>query len=201
MQTSPERTTRLSATEYAVLGLLDTGGAQSGYDLLKRVERGVGYLWAPAKSGLYTVLGRLSDAGLATSVTAKERGPTKAVYSITPAGVAALHAWVTDAKLELASPRDPFLLKLFFGAASAPRRSRSSHSASSVASYRAHVATLLAEWEDLDRRGADAAPIDLIPLRFALARARATLEWCDETLNVLSEEHRASASKPHSRQG
>jgi len=196
MQTSPERTTRLSATEYAVLGLLDTGGAQSGYDLLKRVERGVGYLWAPAKSGLYTVLGRLSDAGLATSVTAKERGPTKAVYSITPAGVAALHAWVTDAKLELASPRDPFLLKLFFA-----RRIAPAAAAELVASYRAHVATLLAEWEDLDRRGADAAPIDLIPLRFALARARATLEWCDETLNVLSEEHRASASKPHSRQG
>src|SRR5215208_4222446 len=196
MQTSPERTTRLSATEYAVLGLLDTGGAQSGYDLLRRVERGVGYLWAPAKSGLYTVLGLLSDAGFATSVTAKERGPTKAVYSITPAGVAALHAWVTDAKLELASPRDPFLLKLFFA-----RRIAPAAAAELVASYRAHVATLLAESEDLDRRGADAAPIDLIPLRFALARARATLEWCDETLNVLSEEHRASASKPQSRQG
>ena len=179
-----------------MLGLLDTGGAQSGYDLLKRVERGVGYLWAPAKSGLYTVLGRLSDAGLATSVTAKERGPTKAVYSITPAGVAALHAWVTDAKLELASPRDPFLLKLFFA-----RRIAPAAAAELVASYRAHVATLLAEWEELDGGGADAAPIDLIPLRFALARARATLEWCDETLNVLSEEHRASASKPHSRQG
>ena len=58
-----------------------------------------------------------------------------------------------------------------------------------VASYRKHVASLLTEWEELDRKGADAAPIDLIPLRFALARARATLEWCDETLEILQGTH------------
>ena len=160
------------------------GGAQSGYDLLKRVERGVGYLWAPTKSGLYTVLGRLSAAGFAASVTAKERGPTKLVYSITPGGRAALHAWVTDATLELAPPRDPFLLKLFFA-----RRMAPTAAAELVASYRKHVASLLTEWEELDRKGADAAPIDLIPLRFALARARATLEWCDETLEILQGTH------------
>ncbi len=120
VQTSSDRTTNLSVTEYSVLGLLDLGGGQSGYDLLKRVERNVGYMWAPAKTGLYTVLGRLEAAGLASSRTAKERGPTKQVYSITAAGRAALRAWLTDSTLEITPPRDPFLVKLFFAKMAAP---------------------------------------------------------------------------------
>lgn len=144
------------------------------------MERGVGYLWAPAKSGLYTVLGRLSDAGLVTSTTAKERGPTKAVYSITPAGRDALHAWLADPTLELSPPRDPFLLKLFFA-----RRVAPDAAAELVEAYREHVARLLGEWEDQERTDPEAAPLDLVPLRFALVRARATLAWCDETLGIL----------------
>jgi PadR family transcriptional regulator AphA len=163
-----------------VLGLLDSGDGQSGYDLLKRVERGIGYMWAPAKSGLYTVLGRLEAAGLASSTTAKERGPTKAVYSITAAGRTALHGWLSDPTLELSPPRDPFLLKLFFARRVAPKAA-----AELVTAYRAHVARLLGEWERQEQANHDAPAIDLIPLRFALARARATLAWCDETLEIL----------------
>src|SRR5438445_135354 len=133
MRTSLKRTTRLSATEYAVLGLLDSGGAQSGYDLLKRIDRAVGYMWAPAKSGLYTVLGRLQAAGLAEPETVKERGPTKEVYSLTGAGRAALRAWLADSTLELATPRDPFLLKLFFARRAAPATARAL-----VTAYRKH---------------------------------------------------------------
>jgi PadR family transcriptional regulator AphA len=182
IQTSSVRTTRLSATEYAALGLLDDGGAQSGYDLLKRIERSIGYMWAPAKSGLYTVLGRLEADGLVSSTTAKERGPTKAVYSITAAGRAELHAWLSDPTVQLAPPRDPFLLKLFFA-----RRAEPAAAAELVAAYREEVARLLEEWEALERAEPDATAIDLIPLRFALGRARATLAWCDESLAALEE--------------
>jgi DNA-binding PadR family transcriptional regulator len=180
VQTSPERTRRLSATEYAVLGLLDTGEAQSGYDLLKRIERSIGYMWAPAKSGLYTVLGRLEAAGLVSSTTAKERGPTKALYSITATGQAELRAWLSDPTLQLTPPRDPFLLKLFFA-----RRVAPAAAAELVAAYREEVARLLEEWEALEQAEPDATGIELIPLRFALGRARTTLAWCDETLEVL----------------
>jgi PadR family transcriptional regulator, regulatory protein AphA len=183
MKTSTERTTRQSATEYAVLGLLDSGGGQSGYDLLKRVDRAVGYMWAPAKSGLYAVLGRLEAAGLATSQTAKGRGPTKEVYWITAAGRAALRAWLSDSTLELSPPRDPFLLKLFFA-----RRAAPAAATELVAAYREHVVQLLDEWEQQERDEPEATPVDVIALRFALLRGRATLAWCDETLEILEEE-------------
>lgn len=165
-----------------MLGLLDSGGGQSGYDMLKRVERGVGYMWAPAKSGLYTVLGRLEAAGLVSSTTVKARGPTKEVYSITAAGRTELHAWLSDPNLQLTPPRDPFLLKLFFA-----RRAAPAAAAELVAAYREHVLRLLEEWERLEQAEPDASPIELIPLRFALARARATLAWCDQTLEILEE--------------
>lgn len=169
-----------------MLGLLGSAGKQSGYDLLKRVERSVGYMWSPAKSGLYAVLGRLEAAGLASSTTAKERGPTKAVYSITPAGRAALHSWLSDSTLELSPPRDLFLLKLFFA-----RRAAPGAAAELVARYRAHVSNLVEEWEKLSEAMADASAVELIPLRFALVRGHATLAWCDETLQALERERSA----------
>jgi PadR family transcriptional regulator AphA len=165
-----------------VLGLLNSGGAQSGYDLLKRVERGVGYMWEPAKSGLYTALGRLETAGLASSTLAKERGPTKAVYSITKAGQAALSGWLTDSTLELVPPRDPFLLKLFFA-----RRSEPAAADALVRAYREHVVRLLAEWQEQERAEPEAEPVELIALRYALARGRATLAWSDEPLEILDD--------------
>jgi DNA-binding PadR family transcriptional regulator len=169
----------LSTTEYAVLGLLGARDDQSGYDLLKRLDRAVGYMWAPAKSGLYAVLGRLEEDGLATVRRVRERGPSKELYRLTGAGRDALAAWVSDPTLELRPPRDPFLLKLHFA-----RRASPAAAASLVRAYRARVAALLAEWEEQEREGAD-EPVDLITLRFALARARATLGWCDETLETL----------------
>jgi PadR family transcriptional regulator, phenolic acid-responsive transcriptional regulator len=173
----------LSVTEYAVLGLLDSGsGGQSGYDLLKRIERSIGYMWAPAKSGLYGVLGRLGAAGLASSQTAKERGPTKELYSITRAGRSAFRAWLNDSSLDLVPPRNPFLLKVFFA-----RRAAPAVAAELVAAYREHVARLLEEWEEQERAEPEATPVELIALRFALLRGRATLVWCDETLEILEE--------------
>lgn len=182
MGTSSVGTTRLSATEYAVLGLLNSQADQSGYDLLKRVERSVGYMWAPAKSGLYTVLGRLDAAGLVSSQTAKGRGPAKELYSLTGAGREALHAWLLDSTLELTPPRDPFLLKLFFARRVAPEAA-----AELVAAYREHVAQLLGAWEQQEDTEPEASALDLIALRFALLRGRATLGWCDETLEILGE--------------
>ncbi len=182
MGTSAVGTTRLSATEYAVLGLLNAQASQSGYDLLKRVESSVGYMWAPAKSGLYTVLGRLEAGGLVSSQTAKERGPTKELYSLTGAGREALHAWLSDPTLELTPPRDPFLLKLFFA-----RRAAPGAAAELVVAYREHVARLLTAWEQQEEAEPEASPLDLISLRFALLRGRATLAWCDETLEILGQ--------------
>ena len=164
-----------------MLGLLDSGDDQSGYDLLRRIDRSVGYMWAPAKTGLYTVLGRLEAAGLLSSTQAKGRGPTKALYRLTVAGRYALHTWISDPAPEPRRPRDPFLLKLHFARRAAPEAALTQ-----VQGFRTGVARLLAEWEEQEREP-ETEPLDLITLRYAILRARATLAWCDETLEILRE--------------
>ncbi len=86
--------------------------------------------------------------------------------------------------LEITPPRDPFLVKLFFAKRAAPAAA-----VELVVAYREHIARLLEEWELQERERAkeNADAIELIVLRFALVRARATLAWCDETLEVLRE--------------
>ncbi|MGH2921988.1 MAG: PadR family transcriptional regulator [Gaiellaceae bacterium] len=109
------KTSALTATEAAVLGLL-TRGPMSGYDLKKRAESSVGYFWDPAKSQIYAVLPRLVEAGFATRrKVAQEQRPDKQVYRITSRGREALKDWI-----ELTPPppdpaRNPLLLKVFFG--------------------------------------------------------------------------------------
>lgn len=110
----------LTATEAAVLGLL-TRAAMSGYDLRKRIDRSVGYFWAPAKTQIYAVLPRLVAAGLATKRDVAQSGrPDKQVYRITRAGRAALRAWLNLGPIEPVPDKNPMLLKLFFGDAADP---------------------------------------------------------------------------------
>ena len=60
-------TRTLTTTEAAVLSLLAIEGENSGYDLLKYVQKAIGYVWAPARSQLYSLLPRLVKDGYARS--------------------------------------------------------------------------------------------------------------------------------------
>ena len=64
MRTKPDKTIRsteqATLSESAVLGLL-ADGERSGYDLLKAIERSVGFFWTPAKSQLYALLPKLVE--------------------------------------------------------------------------------------------------------------------------------------------
>jgi DNA-binding PadR family transcriptional regulator len=104
---------RLTTTEAAVLALLAIEGERSAYDLVKLLDKAIGHVWSPARSGLYAVLPRLVRDGHAESrrVDQLER-PDKQLYRISPQGRCALEGW-----LETVEPgaRDTFFLKLFVG--------------------------------------------------------------------------------------
>ena len=102
-------TIQLTTTEAAVLALLAIEGERSAYDLTKAVERAIGHIWSPAKSGLYATLPRLAKDGLAT-----KRGR---VYAISPAGRAALDDWFGTVE---PGARETFFLKLFVGGLATP---------------------------------------------------------------------------------
>lgn len=102
-------TASLTTTEAAVLALLAIEGERSPYALTKAVERAIGHIWTPAKSGLYATLPRLAKDGLAT-----KRGR---LYRISPTGSAALEAWLATVE---PGARDTFFLKLFVGGLTMP---------------------------------------------------------------------------------
>jgi DNA-binding PadR family transcriptional regulator len=106
-------TRTLTTTEAAVLALLAIEGENSGYDLLKKVSRAIGFVWAPARSQLYAVLPRLVQLGLTERRdVVQERRPDKQLYRISPAGREALAAWHETVE---EGAEDSVLLKLFVG--------------------------------------------------------------------------------------
>ena len=173
-------TRTLTTTEAAVLALLGIEGEHSGYDLLKRVAKAIGFVWAPARSQLYAVLPRLVEAGLAEGRRVEqETRPAKQLYSVTQEGREAVAAWLDDVGAE----DDAFALKLFVGglagAETAIRR---------VEQFRADMEERLAVLRAIEptnsRRGHDAYHYFL--LRLGIDRAELQLRWADWVLEELA---------------
>jgi PadR family transcriptional regulator, regulatory protein AphA len=179
MRTSPAQTKTITQTEAAVLALLAGEGEQSGYDLAKLAARSVGHVWAPARSHLYAVLGRLARDGLATARTVVQSDrPDKQLYTITPAGEQALEAWL----LADSEDDDSFHLKVFYGALM-PRMRLIEH----IEAYRERLHERLDVYDAINEtntnRGHDY--YHRLMLDFGYARARASLAWADEVLRKL----------------
>lgn len=167
-------TAALTTTEAIVLGLLSEG-ERSGYDLLKRAEGSVAYMWTPAKSHLYAVLPRLVDAGLAKRRNVRQQSrPDKQLYRLTPAGADAVRQWVESAP---PASWDELLLKVFF----AKLASRDAV-IRQLEDAREEQSAQLAEYEGVrpqTRYGA-------LTLRYGLALMPARIAWLDETIAELT---------------
>ena len=174
---------RLTQTEHAVLATLGHLGPReaSGYDVKKFVDRALGYVWAPSKTHLYVVLGRLVEAGLATrrDVTQKAR-PNKQLYRITDAGRAAVREWLDRADPETDPDRSIFMLKFFFGSQADPGSLRAQ-----LAAFRELYDRRLRTYEGMRASIEASSTRDEFTYRallYGIARARAAVEWADETL-------------------
>jgi DNA-binding PadR family transcriptional regulator len=183
MATATRASTRLSTTEFAVLGLLSFG-ERSGYEMKKAAERGVGYVWTAAKSHIYAVLPRLVEGGYATTrrVT-QERRPDKQVYKITRKGERAFKEWL-EAPITERGARSPFLLKVFFGGLMS-KEALVAH----IERRRAEVVQTLEEYREIEGRIRDdpQSYYGFVTLRWGIAQGRAFIRWADEILRELEE--------------
>jgi PadR family transcriptional regulator AphA len=178
---------RISANEGVVLGML-ARGAGSGYELLGRIRRSVGYFWTPARSHVYSLLPRLVDLGYASRTEVAQRhAPDKHVYAITDAGRRALAAWLSSTELVEGPPRNPFLVKLFFGGV-LERDEIVAH----VRERRQRIAAELGQLEALEATlDRDANVFGWLALRYGLEQDRAILRWTDEALAALGQKQTA----------
>ena len=184
-------TETITTTEGAVLGLL-AGGERSGYELAKLAEGGVAYLWTPSRSQIYKVLPRLVADGFARVREVEQRGrPDKALYKVTPEGLAALRGWLEEVEDEPASGRVVFALKLFFCDFASPAAALAH-----LAAYRRFLERRLAAYEQLKPKGRPfprSFPEHV--LHHGLTRVRATLAWVDEAAAALEAEHGTASRK------
>jgi PadR family transcriptional regulator AphA len=185
----------ITTTEGAVLGLL-AAGERSGYELAKLADRSVAYLWTPSRSQIYKVLPRLVSAGFARVREVEQRGrPDKALYQVTPDGLAALRAWLEEVEEEPAGGRVVFALKLFFCDRASPTTALAH-----LAAYRRFLERRLEAYERLEPD--EAASPHSYPehvLRHGLTRVRATLAWIDETAAAIEAESHDTTRRKRAR--
>src|SRR5215210_5706645 len=97
---------------YVLLGLL-ARESLSGYDLMNRMKRRVGFFWHARHSQIYPELTRLEEEGMVSHQVVEQKDrPDKKVYSITGVGLDALKEWVT-APVTLRPVRDELVVKAY----------------------------------------------------------------------------------------
>jgi DNA-binding PadR family transcriptional regulator len=84
----------LTATNYALLGLLGLRSEWSAYELVQQSQRSRRFLWPRAESKVYESAKRLVALGLATAKQRPTGRRRRTIYSITPAGRQALWSWL-----------------------------------------------------------------------------------------------------------
>jgi DNA-binding PadR family transcriptional regulator len=99
--------------DHAILGFLSYKPF-SGYDLKKIFDNSVRHFWYADQSQIYRTLARLTDQGL-TQVEVVEQSdrPDRKMYTITPAGVDELRAWLLG-PFPTDQPHSGPLVQVFF---------------------------------------------------------------------------------------
>lgn len=154
----------LTATSYAVLGLLSFGRELSGYELKQDADRTLEFFYrAPSMSQVYRELDRLTEAGLVKARSVNRPGaPPGRVYRLTAQGRRALTKWV-ESPAPRAELRHHPAFRLFLGHMANPavlrrqledHRQRLVETLASLRAVRASIgddpnvrhAALVAEW-------------------------------------------------------
>jgi PadR family transcriptional regulator AphA len=154
-----------------VLALLAIEGERSRYDLMKLLQKAIGYVWAPAKTQLYALLPRLAERGLASTRTVREGArPEKKLFTITNEGRAELDRWLAAEPDSV----ETFFLRLFVGRLVPPEVL-----AAHVEWFRARTNAQLDEYRQIEptntRTGNDFFHYFL--LRLGIERSEHLLQW------------------------
>ena len=172
----------------ALLGMLATGPA-SGYDLTKRFDGSLGYVWHARHSQIYPELAKLTAEGL---VTVTEEGPRgRKTYELTEAGRATLDEWLAgpgpDAGTRSESFLRLFLLPLLDGdqAPTLLRRQAEQHDAK---------VALLTQVRDSTAEPSSPGQNGWFALDLGIRQMSAIRDWATDTADRI--ERLASASGP-----
>jgi PadR family transcriptional regulator AphA len=179
---------KVNKTKYAILGVLSLKPG-SGYDIKKFCDQSIAHFWNENYGHIYPVLKQLEQEGLITKKIEQTAGkPSRHVYQITLEGKAELQDWLL-LPAESVPVRSEFLLKLAFGA-NIPKEIM-------IANIRKAKERITAQLEEYlqieqaftgDAKAREKAgyPYWLATLRYGIMSVRAAIQWCDETIESIS---------------
>ena len=171
----------------AILGFLHEE-PRSGYDLKTRCFDGVARdFWTADQAQIYRTLERLQASRLVSVTRKRQSGkPDRKIYSLTELGAQTLSAWLASG-LPLTSPRDAFLLQLYF-AAGCSDGDLLTHLRARRALHQARLDDLRADaLAAANATGVSARQASLRDAAFsgAMATERAAIDWLDDCIEGL----------------
>ena len=191
--------------EYAILGFLGSQ-PRSGYDLKTRCfDIEAKAFWSADQAQIYRTLERLKTLGLVKATRRRQTGkPDRKVFDITGAGRDSLADWIAAAA-GIPSPRDAFLMQLYF-AADGSDAAIADLLGQRRASHQQRLESLRAEAIELAKDTtlpARVAAMRGVAYDGAMATERATIDWLDDTLEALHAGHLPARedSRPESADG
>ena len=170
----------ISTLGYALLCALHRGPL-TGYDLVRKMRRPIGYYWTARQSQIYPELGRLSEAGLIAHESSPGPGPReRKTHRLTEAGRAALAAWLVEPPGDRA-PRDEIVLKTYAQAAADPVEMRAFY-LREAATYQELLDEFTRQHTELAANGGDSTSHPefgaYATLELALIHYAGRVRWC-----------------------
>lgn len=173
----PRTKTGLTASEYAVLGLLQAQRAY-GYELQRRFagDSGLARVCPIEPAMVYAILKSLSGLELIDGEWDNSQYPPKAVYSATDEGRATFDRWLRHPVGRMREVRSDFLIKLYFALGEDRALTRD------LLQAQLEVCDQYIEAVDVELTGLPAGTFDAIVLTSKLTAARSTQEWLEHCL-------------------
>jgi PadR family transcriptional regulator, regulatory protein AphA len=157
-------------------------GARTGYDIQRRVEVSTHFFWSGSPGQIYPELKRLEANGLVSRSEEPRGERPRSVYSLTPAGEAALHRWLIDPELTF-ELRNEGLLKLFFADALTDEEA-----IGVVRAMRTQHQAKLAALRQADLAYRPEHKFAYIAWRYGLGIQAWIVKWCEELEHDLLED-------------
>jgi DNA-binding PadR family transcriptional regulator len=174
---------------YALLCALHRGPL-TGYDLVRKLRRPIGYYWTAQQSQIYPELGRLAEAGLIASDASPGPGPRdRKTHRLTDEGRTVLAAWLVEPPHPRA-PRDELVLKTYALAAADPAGMRALYH-KEAAGFQEQLDEFTRQHTELAARGGGEPGHPefgaFATLEYALIHYAGRVRWCEWVADRLGE--------------
>lgn len=162
--------------EHIVLGML-IDGPQTGYDLKKLIETGVGTFYKASYGSLYPLLKRLAERGLLSVREEAYGNRQKKYYQITEEGKSAFEGWLAS-PISLTESTDDQLVRVYFfdRLPAACREEKLAEYELANRHYLQRLQGLLARFEGMEHR--ERFYYKLSTLYYGISVMQATVNWC-----------------------